>query len=348
MFHNLRDALKTYANRPGGAAGAALPVQPKAVLLKALRVAIEDAEAMVLAAGVDPKEHTGVTVAQRIAKRDAAKEALLYPEDRRKNFLAQVNLVDRIFSAMVLDEAVEPFALRHGFLTDVAGFMRASMERPDVTAYVDKVRAMLSESVKVHRVADRWTPTYEQAPIDLRRLDFEGLSRKLSQQTPNAKALSLQAVVRRALDSLLRANPTRAELQRRFEELVERYNDGLDNAEEFFKKAIAFLETEAKPEATRAEREGVTEEELAFRDVLERAVGEGMRDTLTAIARQLPAELASVMVLDWKLHQPSRDRVRAKVKRMLEAALPEDVSDDAYLAAVNGLYQWLLSMGSAG
>ncbi len=343
VFHNLRDALKTYANRPGAASGAALPVQPKAELVRAMRVAIEDAESMVRAAGVDPTEPAGVTVAARIAKRDEAKEALLFPEDRRKNFLAQVNLVDRIFSALVLDEAVEPFALRHGFLTDVAGFMRASIDRPDVTAWVDKVRAMLSESVKVHRVSDRWTPTYEQAPLDLRRLDFEGLARSLSQQTRNAKALSLQTVVRRALDSLIRANPTRAELQQRFEELVSRYNDGLDNAEDFFKKAVEFLETKAKPEATRAEREGLTEEELTFRDLLEKAVGAGMTETLTDLARALPSELATVMVLDWKLHQPSRDRVRARVKRMLEEALPEEVSDDAFLAAVHSIFQWLVA-----
>jgi hypothetical protein len=51
-------------------------------------------------------------------------------------------------------------------------------------------------------------------------------------------------------------------------------------------------------------------------------------------------------VLDWKLHQPSRDRVRGKVKRMLESALPEEVSNEAFIAAVNGIYQWLLTMGS--
>jgi hypothetical protein len=52
-------------------------------------------------------------------------------------------------------------------------------------------------------------------------------------------------------------------------------------------------------------------------------------------------ELAEVRVLDWKMYQPSRDRVRARVKRVLED-LPEEVSNDEYAAAVAAVYDWLL------
>ncbi len=345
VFHDLRSALSIYANRPGAAAGQT-PVQPKKVLLAALSRAIDDAEAMVRAAGVDPSEPPGVALADRLARRNAAKEALIFPEERRRSFLAQVNLVDRIFSAMVLDDAVAPFALRHGFLTDVAGYIRASIDRPDVSAYVDRVRAMLAEGVVVHRVSEGWTPGYEREPLDLRRLDVEGLSQKIAQQqTPNAGAMSLQTVVRRALDGLLKENPTRDELQARFERLVARYNEGLDNAEAFFAEMVTLLGA-AKTESTRAEREGVTEQELAFRDVIARAVGDAPKEALAAVAKALPGAVAEAMTLDWKLHQPLRDRVRARVKRVLYE-LPDEVPDDAVVRAIDAVFQWLLAAPSS-
>jgi type I restriction enzyme R subunit len=340
VFHDLKSALSVYANRPGGVA-TRMPVEPRGVLIETLRKAIEESEAMCRGAGVDPREAPDVTLAERLAKRNAAKEALNHPDDLRRNFLAQVNLVDRIFSALVLDEAVQPYALRHGFLTNVAGFIRASMEPKDVSDLLDQARAMLSQSVRVHRVAEGWSPTYQQSPLDLRQLDIAGLAAALSQgQAPRSSALGLQAVVRRGLADLLKQNPTREELQARFDALVSRYNEGLDNVEAFFGSMVDLLGT-MKKEATRAEKAGLTEAELAFRDVLTRAAGEAGEAALTGIAKALPAELADVLTLDWKMHQPTRDRVRARVKRVLED-MPEEVSNDGYAAAVAGVYEWLL------
>jgi len=343
VFHDLRSALSIYANRPGAAPGAAgTPVQPKKELLAALARAIEHAEAMVKKAGVDPKEPPNVSLADRLARRNAAKEALIFPDERRRHFLAQVNLVDRIFRALVLDASVEPFALRHGFLTDVAGYIRASIERPDVSAYVQHVEAMLKEGVVVHRVAEAWSPEVKHEPLDLRRLDVQGLARSIgAQQTPNAGAMSLQTVVRRALDGLLQANPTRGELQARFEALVARYNEGVDNAEKFFAELVGLLGA-MKTESTRAEREGLSEQELAFRDLLAREAEAAPIDALTELAKALPRAVAEVTTTDWKLHQPFRDRVRVKVKRVLEG-LPEEVPDAAYARAVEAVYQWLLA-----
>ncbi len=340
VFQDLRSALSLYANRPGGVAGTT-PVQPKAVLLDALKKAIADAEDMVRSAGVDPQEPPQVSYAERLAKRNAAKEALVHPEDRRRNFLAQVNLVDRIFSALVLDGDVEPYALRHGFLTNVAGFIRASVDPPDVSDILDEARAMLNQSVIVHRVAEPWTATYQHAPMDLRRLDVDKLAQVLTRNdTPNARAISLKAVVRRAMNGLLQRNPTRQELQDRYEALVARYNDASSNAERFFDGLVDLL-GDMKTESTRAEREGLTEPELAYRDILTRAVGQVPTESLTTLARSLVVELAEVRVLDWKMYQPSRDRVRARVKRVLED-LPEEVSNDEYAAAVAAVYDWLL------
>jgi len=342
VFHDLRSALSVYANRPGGA-GAGAPVQPKAELRKALRKAIEDAEATCRAAGVDPTEPPYVTLAERLAKRNDAKESIVHPEERRRHFLAQVNLVDRVYSALVLDEAARPYALRHGFLMNVAGFIRASIDPPDVADLVDEARAMLASSVAVSRVAEGWTPTYRHAPLDLRRLDIDGLTQALTPRgTPNASALSLQAVVRRAMDGLLRANPTRDELQLRFEALVARYNAGLDNAEAHFAAMVEQLRA-MKTESTRAEREGLTEQELALRDVIGReAAADAPKALLTEVAKALAASLPEVMVLDWKLHQVARNRVKARVKRALYDVPVEALSDEAFARAVAAVEQWLL------
>ena len=69
------------------------------------------------------------------------------------------------------------------------------------------------------------------------------------------------------LANLIRANRTRIDYAEKFRELIEAYNRGTRNIEEFFKELVKFAQ-ELEEEEKRAVAENLNEEELALFDIL--------------------------------------------------------------------------------
>jgi type I restriction enzyme R subunit len=77
--------------------------------------------------------------------------------------------------------------------------------------------------------------------VDLGELDLEALAERFAtSQTKRTEAERLRAEVAGKLGRLVRANPSRAGFQERFEELVEEYNRGSRTIEAFFEEPLRF------------------------------------------------------------------------------------------------------------
>ena len=76
--------------------------------------------------------------------------------------------------------------------------------------------------------------------IDLSSIDFEALAKRFAKTTRKSIELEqLRAAVRKQLDTLVRANPTRADFLTKFEALIESYNAGSRNIDDLFKELLA-------------------------------------------------------------------------------------------------------------
>jgi type I restriction enzyme R subunit len=112
----------------------------------------------------------------------------------------------------------------------------------------------------------------------------------------------LKAASRAQIDKLIRLNKTRADFAEKFEQLIESYNAGSRNIEEFFEELLK-LSGNLSEEQQRHVRENMTEEELVIFDTLTRPApnpSEEERTEVKKIARELLTKLKALLVIAWR------------------------------------------------
>jgi type I restriction enzyme, R subunit len=127
-----------------------------------------------------------------------------------------------------------------------------------------------------------------------------------------------------------------------FQTLIDAYNAGSLNAEEFFKRLVVFAQSLDKEER-RGVGEQLNEEELALFDLLTRpeiALTGADRDKVKATARELLASLKSgKLVLDWRKHQQSRAEVRVTIEKALDRGLPSACGPELFEVKSAAIFQ---------
>ena len=127
----------------------------------------------------------------------------------------------------------------------------------------------------------------------------------------------------------------------RFQKLIDEYNAGSVNIEEFFQELLAFTKTLTEEEA-RAVSENLDEEQLAVFDLLMRPapkLTEAERVQVKKVADELLAILKrEKLVLDWRKQQSTRAAVRVAVEETLDR-LPETFTRQIYAQKCDAVYQ---------
>ncbi len=169
--------------------------------------------------------------------------------------------------------------------------------------------------------------------IDLGEIDFDALAKyfKLSQNKRSTVA-SMASLLENKVSQMVHLNPSRIALQDRLRSLIDAYNAGSHNVDEFFKQLQDFVK-ELTEEEQRTVKEGLTEEELAVYDLLLKpgpALTKKERQTVKLLARVLLEKLkAEKLVIDWRKYSRRRAAVRGTIEDALEN-LPESYTDDLW------------------
>ena len=128
---------------------------------------------------------------------------------------------------------------------------------------------------------------------------------------------------------LLRENKFRIDFQEKLEKIVDEYNTGSINAEEYFRR-LSQMFKDLEEEEKRHIKEGLTNEELAVFDILSRPklkMTKKDEQQVKATAKQLLEKLKEQkFVLDWK----KRTRTRADVQVTIEDVLWDKVPQPPY------------------
>ena len=120
-------------------------------------------------------------------------------------------------------------------------------------------------------------------------------------------------------------NPTRYELVERIEQLIDDYNAGSVNIDEYLRRLIELSQTLTEEEE-RSAREGLTEEELAIFDLLTQpdpVLTDDERETVKASAKKLLEHLHDKLVQDWRRKVDVKNDVDSTIRRVLDQGLPE-------------------------
>ena len=158
-------------------------------------------------------------------------------------------------------------------------------------------------------------------PLDISGIDFDRLKREFERCAPRSTTVqALKDAVEERLRRLLARNPLRADLQRHYEEIVERYNEGKDEMiiQQTFEDLLDFVK-QLSEEEQRAVREGLSEEGAGHLRPAEEAAVAAPRD------RAGPRRSRESCWRDWKAEKLRVDRWREK--ETTRAAVKVEIRD---------------------
>lgn len=325
VFNNLQKALAVYAAGSGGEAGKN-PIDDKQALVTALEDALVGARAFVQPLGVDVDAIMEVKAFGRLKLIGSAVEALVGPDERRREFLRLSGAVTKAYKAILPDERAAPYLKPVAVFHTLSDAVRAKLGPVDISVVAERIAQIIDEKLEGVAIL---TPIVEgntaEGRVDLSGIDFEALA-KLFETSPKVAAARLREEAEGQARKMAEANPTRVKLVERLEKLVAQYNAGSIDAERFFEGLKGFVAS-LNQEEQRAAREGLTDEELAIFDLLttpEPKLTKAQEIAVKTVARQLLEKLHELVdAIDWVRGQATRGAVWSEIRVRLNA-LPEE------------------------
>lgn len=190
--------------------------------------------------------------------------------------------------------------------------------------------------------------------IDLSKLDVDVIRKEIN-KTPY-KALEtddLRAFVERTLEQLINKNCTRVAFSQRYRNIIDRYNAGGSENEDYYKKLLQLIE-DLKKEQSRSTDLGLEEEELEIFDLLRAdkklTKAEEQKVILAAknLYHKLSEEKERMMVVDWYKDEQPRHQVFALIQTSLNDDLPESYDRVTFNDKTRLLFNHFVDMAVQG
>jgi type I restriction enzyme R subunit len=340
VFRNLEKALAIY----GAGNGGDKPVEDKAALVAALRQALLETQNLCQEQGVNIVAIQSAEGFARISLLDDAVEALVISEEIKRRYLDLANTVQRLYKAVLPDPATREFAAEVMPVQVIADKIRALIPPADISLIMQQVEGLLDRSIATEGYIIR-SPSEEENGkhwIDLSQIDFEKLAEHFKPGRKRTMNEKLKGLVAQKLIAMVRLNRTRMDYLERFQTMIDAYNAGSLNAEEFFQQLVDFAHS-LNEEEQRGVGEQLNEEELALFDLLTKPqidMSAADREKVKATARALLSTLKeSKLVLDWRKRQQARADVRVTIEKMLDQGLPRVYTPELFEQKTTAVFQ---------
>lgn len=337
VFRNLQSALSIY----GEGADGELPVRNKSEMITELRdVVSEFADFVDQTSGVSLTDVEPTSGFERVAFLERIVDGIIASEDSRSEFNDIAEHYTKLFKGILPDPSASEFLPNYQLIQAIRGQIASIRGEASIDEVSDKIEDLLDESIE----AGSYT-IHELKPdevVDLSQVDFEKLREKFNSKSPHIAVEQVKCAVEKKLRKMLILNKTRVALADRFQQMIDEYNAGSKNLEEFFRELMDFA-NELDEEEQRAVREEMSEEELVIFDLILRPGPELNSDEVMQVkkvARELLLSLkAQKLVLDWKKSQQNRAIVQRTIRDILGEQLPDEYDEDWQKEKLSALYE---------
>jgi type I restriction enzyme R subunit len=344
VFRNLQRALAIYGSGSGGGVKPGEePVKEKAELVAMLKTGIDQTVQFLKETGVEARSIIAAKGFERVKLLDEAVDAILINDATKKRFINLSNTVNRIFKAILPDPEANEFVPVCALFRAIQLKIEALQPDADISKVMEKVEDLLDESItaKGYIIREPVIPYGKKKLIDLSKIDFKALKKEFAKERKRMEIEKLRAAINSALEKMVRLNKTRVDYLEKFQRMIDEYNQGAVNLEEFFERLLNFAK-ELQEEEKRGIAEGLSEEELAVFDLItkpEMKLTKKEEGQVKKVARELLETLKrEKLVLDWRKTQATRAAVRVTVEDKLDQ-LPEVFTRDIYTQKCNTVYQ---------
>jgi type I restriction enzyme R subunit len=195
---------------------------------------------------------------------------------------------------------------------------------------------------------------YQGNVIDLSKLDLDAIRKELK-QTPY-KALEIESLrdyIEHALEQMINKNCTRIRFSERYKGIIDRYNAGGTENEEYYNKLLELVES-MKQEQGRASEMDLEEEELEIFDLLikdrklTKAEEQKVKLAAKNLYKKLLEEKTKVMVVDWYKDEQPKQKVLDIIRISLNNDLPESYDREVFSTKTDLLMNHFIDMAVQG
>lgn len=354
VFKYMQKALSEYAETDGKEGYPAKDIEQ---LITNIERSISDTEAFLLQIGIKTEDIIAEEeTINRLEMLRKAYDHILTKDEWKERFKVMSNLLINLY------DAAKPEILERGWYNDkfaiiahINGWLCNLIDDEKLRKARLRMAEALDRSVSAGVSEQQATYGIHQGKvIDLSKLDVDAIRKEIN-KTPY-KALEtddLRAFVERTLEQLINKNCTRVAFSQRYRNIIDRYNAGGSENEDYYKKLLQLIE-DLKKEQSRSADLGLEEEELEIFDLLRAdkklTKAEEQKVILAAknLYHKLSEEKERVMVVDWFKDEQPRLQVLALIKASLNKDLPESYDGVSFKQKTNLLFNHFVDMAVQG
>ena len=326
MLKSLREALAQYAlgdeTGSGEEDNIIAPVEER---VQALVEAIEETERHLASLGFDCGQFIGSTGFNRIRLFRDAEELLWDAGEGRRKYEILARQVFVRFKSLITERIVFDFAERHDNIEKIYKKLQERRDNSDVSDLLKELHKIVNDAIETETYVE---PTSESQFYDLSTIDLEKLREEFEKKVKRkATALKdIMQVVKDKLAQMLALNPQRMDYYKKYQQIVADYNREKDRVtvEETFAKLVDLAKS-LDEEQMRAIKEGLTEEELAIFDLLEKnPLAKIEREKIKEASRNLLVSIQDILrpISEWTEKETTRAEVEVAILDKVYEVLP--------------------------
>lgn len=354
VFKYMQQALSEYAATDGKENYPAKNIEQ---LIANIDRSIADTESFLLQIGIKPEDIIAEEgTMERLEMLRVAYDRILQKDEWKNRFKVMSNLMINLYNAAKpeifergwYNEKFAIIAHINGLLCNQVDDKKLRKARLRMAEALDRsVSAGVSEQQAAYGI-------HKGKVIDLSKLDVDAIRKEIN-KTPY-KALEtedLRNFIEETLEQLINKNCTRVAFSQRYRNIIDRYNAGGSENEDYYKKLLQLIE-DLKKEQSRSADLGLEEEELEIFDLLRAdkklTKAEEQKVILAAknLYHKLLEEKERVMVVDWFKDDQPRLQVLALIKASLGKDLPESYDIASFNEKTNLLLNHFVDMAVQG
>ena len=360
VFKYMQKALSQYAV---GDDGGDFPAKDIEKLLGYIDATITEADEFLLSIGISlDKIITESSTLDRLDMLRVAYNTIISKDDCKEEFKVilntLVNLYDaskpEVFEMGWSNEKYSALEYLHGLFYNTIDDQKIARARLRMAQVLDSSVTVEGSTDPGESGDDTKYVIHGTKVIDLSKIDAEELRREI--KTAQYKAIEiddLKEYLEKALQQMLEKNCTRTKFSQRFRNIIDRYNAGGSENEDYYEQLVQLIE-ELKAENERANTEGLTEEELELFDLLiagkKLTQAEEQKVKLSAknLFKKLTESRKSLFVVDWYKDDQPKERVKSAVADSLNEDLPESYDKDSFQSKIDLLMNHFIDMAVQG
>ncbi|MBQ9880530.1 MAG: type I restriction endonuclease subunit R [Clostridia bacterium] len=355
VFKYIQKALSEYA---AGSDGSDFPAKDIDQLITLIDSAVNEADGFLLGLGID----IGAIVrdSSTFDRLDQLRDAynLIIENDENKDKFkvilnTMMNLYEasrpEIFEKNWNNEKFAPLAYIYGLFCNTIDDEKINRARL-------RMAKLLDDSVTSGEAQDNdeGLVIHQGKIIDLSKIDVEELKKEIAVAQYKAVEIDdLKEFIERALEQMLKKNCTRQVFSQRFKGIIDRYNAGGSENEDYYEQLLRLIE-DMKAEEKRPEAEGLTDEELEIFDLLiagkklTKAEEQKVKLSAKNLFKKLTEEKSELMVVDWYKDEQPRAKVKTAIEQSLDADLPESYDKETFAVKIELLLTHFIDMAVQG